>query len=43
MAKERHRAQGEAAPGCKTDRIKCQKSMIFMKKFAGECCRGLLS
>jgi hypothetical protein len=43
MAKERHRAQSEAAPGYKTDQIKSQKSMIFVKKFAGEGCRGLLN
>jgi len=35
MAKERHRTQKEAAAGCKTDRIKSQKSMVFVKKFAG--------
>jgi hypothetical protein len=43
MAKERHRAQSEAPPGGKTNRIKSQKSMVFVKKFAGECWRGLLS
>jgi len=43
MAKERHRAQSEAAPGCKIDRIKCQKSMVFVKKIADDCYRGLLS
>ena len=43
MAKERHRAQCEAAPGCKTDRIKSQMSMIFVKKIADEGCRGLLN
>jgi len=32
MAKERHRAHSEAVPGCKTDRIISQKSMVFMKK-----------
>src|SRR5690606_23089404 len=40
MAKERQRAQNEAAPKCKTDRIKCQKSMVFAKKIASECCWG---
>lgn len=43
MVKERHRTQREAAPGCKTDRIKSQMSMIFVKKIAGEGCRGLLN
>jgi hypothetical protein len=43
MAKKRHRAQSEAAAGCKTDRIISQKSMVFVKKFAGECYRGLLT
>jgi hypothetical protein len=43
MAKERHRALSEAAAGCKTDRIKSQMSMVFVKKITGEGCRGLLS
>ena len=43
MAKERHRAHGQKVQRHKTDRINCQKSMIFVKKFAGECYRGLLS
>ena len=32
MAKERHRAPSEALSGGKTDRIKHQESMIFVKK-----------
>ena len=43
MAKERHRARSEAAAGRKIDRIKCQKSMVIVKKIADERSRGLLS
>jgi hypothetical protein len=32
MAKERHRAQSEVPPRCKTDRINCQQCMVFVKK-----------
>jgi hypothetical protein len=43
MAKERHRAHGQKVKRHKTDRINWQRSMIFVKKFAGKYYRGSLS
>jgi hypothetical protein len=44
MAKERHRAHGQKVQRHKTERINGQqKSMIFVKKFAGKRYRGSLS
>jgi hypothetical protein len=43
MEKERHRAHGQKVHRHKTERINGEKSMLFVKKFAGKRYRGSLS
>jgi hypothetical protein len=41
--KNDHLAQGETLTGRKTDRIKRQKTMVFVKKFVGKCYRTYMN